>query len=562
MIKQNNGIKQKIIILIFAFTLIPNIAFAFFSASTEDGGGTGEAKPGGTGKPATYDGPGSSYDCGGGLTANCGSSFSISMSSQVYADMYDFFQDKPIKDELNINLDILAGTYIGLNVYEKMSYSISIRSWAVGIQEYKMCKQETWCPGCHRCGCDIPKLKGGCYKYGSCWVNNGTFKYKQTCPGSGGGIRYTVVDTIFEGAAACGGAYKECQSKAAAYATSVAPTLTPSYTVTYRDSNDIDTTVANEKYDTTETVYASTSEFPDEIVDELSEDNKKDNYYKLTRRAAFYYNRGRVCINVKTGKVRYTNGECESDIEYTIDPTVASNGKAYWKYFIPLNANSLEDFSFIMNSSGSVVNGGLCQNIIEKYDHYDKLIVSKTGGMLPKITSDMREAEKKAIKNQAKRMVENGCKYQTTITIPVIQRFYNELEDGKTFKGFNFYYKPIDIDNPFPNGLTETSLWYDWNESNDKDPDLTDSYDDETYRAENINLDAIRNYNKDNSYTSWANMNLDGTSNFISKGISGNMIIQRNINLANEANSVYPLGCGPLNTNVTNTFKQVECDKK
>ena len=49
----------------------------------------------------------------------------------------------------------------------------------------------------------------------------------------------------------------------------------------------------------------------------------------------------------------------------------------------------------------------------------------------------------------------------------------------------------------------------------------------------------MRKYNKDNPYTSWSNMNLDGTSKYI----DNEEIIKRGNDI-----SVYKLGCGPANS--------------
>ena len=120
------------------------------------------------------------------------------------------------------------------------------------------------------------------------------------------------------------------------------------------------------------------------------------------------------------------------------------------------------------------------------------------------------------------------------------QQFVDNGE--KKFKGFNFYYKPIDINNPFPNGLSDTSIWKEWydNVKDDKKatPDISKSFDEVTYIAENINATKVRKYTKDNPYTSWKNMNLDGTSNFITT---------EGVVTRETKNKVYKLGCGPLN---------------
>lgn len=312
--------------------------------------------------------------------------------------------------------------------------------------------------------------------------------------------------------------------------------LYPSYIVTYKDSNDIAET-------------AGTTFTHEGSGDCLTEDGDLiggiTGYVQKTKKCTFNYNREKTCINVKNGKVRYisTNSQCDSNNEYTI-----TMKDGYWKYFIPLNTKSADGFTIAMNPNGaSKQSVAACQSAIDRHDDYKNLI--KPAGNYSFSASDT--------KAQAKRTIERagGCYYQTTITIPIVQRFYNEVNNGNNFKGFNFYYRPIDINNPFPNPLPKESLWYEWNNTNDKNkkPNIEESYEEATYIANITNVDKIRKYNKENPYTSWANMSTSGTSNFIDK--TGFVI--RKV----ERNSYYKLGCGPSNTNVTNAFYQQECDR-
>jgi hypothetical protein len=132
----------------------------------------------------------------------------------------------------------------------------------------------------------------------------------------------------------------------------------------------------------------------------------------------------------------------------------------------------------------------------------------------------------------------NGCNISTKIYFPIEQKFYNEIiEAGKTkLKGFNFYYRPIDIDNPFPNGIGTNSLWAEWERNNQ--PDLSKSYEEVTYIAANIDADEIRRYTKNHPYTSWLSMDINGKSNFIET---------RSIVTRKTTYNGYGLGCGPAN---------------
>ena len=103
---------------------------------------------------------------------------------------------------------------------------------------------------------------------------------------------------------------------------------------------------------------------------------------------------------------------------------------------------------------------------------------------------------------------EGGCYFSSTFNIPISQKFYNEENNGTTIKGFNFYYKPIDINNPFPNGVASDSYWYNsYDASTNKitldnpqkgttiNINLDDSFKQITYAATNIKLNEIREYN-------------------------------------------------------------------
>ena len=154
-------------------------------------------------------------------------------------------------------------------------------------------------------------------------------------------------------------------------------------------------------------------------------------------------------------------------------------------------------------------------------------------------------------------------KYEGEIKTDVVYTSNTDDNEKTTvrFNGFNFYYKPIDITDstaPFPNGLPTTSLWQEWHNSQKKEPDLTKSFSKVTYIAGDIEASEVRNYNKNNSYLDWSNMNVDGTSKYI----DNEGVIQRNNGI-----NVYKLGCGPANENEklangdTNPLYQPGCNK-
>ena len=476
---------------------------------------------GDTGNNNPIDGLGVGGSC---YKSSCQIYRSFGGGSKVHIDMYDMYGQE-IKgllpgEEAYEAPPILAGTYIGLNIYEEKNY------WSTASYSYSAQKKVYTCAPyvwnfCAYTGCDDNE-------YGCCgaWVEGPT--YTQDC-GCGGGAVIKSIDWK-----PYGGNAGACAAQAVPY--SINMSSESSYDIVYKDSNDIDTkSKSNDRYNT--------------ISSNTQGECKTENGIRSnSMECEFEYNREKVCINVKTGQVAYvgSNDECLED-EYEVSQGTSEDGKTYWKYFIPLNTNSKNGFPIILASKGSHP-GILCKNLIDKYSDYNDRIVA------------LDYSELSTNSKIAKEEVAKGCRYKIEIDIPVKQRFYNELENGINFNGFNFYYKPIDINNPFPNGINETSLWYEWNK-NKKDPDLTKSYNKVTYVAQINDVNQIREYTKDNPYTNWYTMYVNGTSTYIENG----GVITRYVN----RDSYYPLGCGPSNENeytdaskkVKNVFYQKECSK-
>lgn len=250
------------------------------------------------------------------------------------------------------------------------------------------------------------------------------------------------------------------------------------------------------------------------------------------------------CINVKTGMVEYLTEPVSKEDEnpcrdkgdewYYVKNDYKDESDRHWHIFIPLNAKETNDYQFSMKSKTKEKSSKLCAAIIKKYSknyEYTKYIVPAIGSF-NKNKSDIN-------------LVKNGCYYKSTINVSLRQRFYNEVasnnKDTSELIGFNFYYRPISLDNPFPNGITKYSDWEKWNENKKQgkeNPELDKSFNTITYAAANINLSYIRNYNKENLYTDWSKMNIDGSSTFIQK----DNIIDRNGLITNK--TFYSLGCG------------------
>lgn len=511
----NKNKLKKLVLLSIMLILTMNVNVNKVNAAW---GGTGSGGSGGGG------GKGGGYSCPENITAYCSVSSGIEYWSYVYPDMYDRFGNK-LPDILDVNQKFLAGTYVGLDVYEKKGYN----SWASyslsAIQTYYVCTRIVWDYWPCKQGVDAK----GKPIFGTC-SSSTTYQHEALhgCPAGYDASRKT------RAASPCGAAVQWCSKQA------TPPTipLEPSYNITYEDSNDIGGGKTNDIYNTKITM-------PGGKCTTSAKNESNGNKNTSSNECIFYYNREDSCINVKNGKVRYVekNESCNSETEYRVTPV-----DEYWKYFIPLNANSKNDFSFSMTSSGNKEQAEICKDMINKYPNYYEMIIDQN-----KKPFTGNESKTNALKR-----VQSGCYFQSSITIPVEQKFYNELEDQITFKGFNFYYKPIDINEPFPNGLTNTSIWYDWYKDNNKELDLTESYHDITYIAQISDLDAIREYTKNNPYTNWYNMYVNGTSSFIEK----EGIITRYV----DRDSYYALGCGPWNENKTNKdgsknpFYQPECD--
>lgn len=85
---------------------------------------------------------------------------------------------------------------------------------------------------------------------------------------------------------------------------------------------------------------------------------------------------------------------------------------------------------------------------------------------------------------------------------------------------YNFIYRPIDIDNPFPNRNAGFN-WFDWYNVNSNKYRLNNTYlNDASYVAtlDNKNIADIKNYNKNNNYLYWNSIDgYTGESSFITE---------------------------------------------
>ena len=261
----------------------------------------------------------------------------------------------------------------------------------------------------------------------------------------------------------------------------------------------------------------------------------------------------KVCINAKTSEVTYGRECNENEIK-------VANGKVYdedlgrevtyWHYFIPLNTKSDDDFWLeVIKNEQNTFDKEECISVIkDKPDSYEYYITPL--GENQTFKGDYDEVVEKSKSHDIKLLNktkdgEAACSLSIRVNLPISQEFYNETtnkEGIKKFKGFNFYYKPININNPFPNGLSNTSLWKEWYDTVKSGqiatPNISKSFNEVTYIATNINAAKVRDYTKNNPYTSWKNISLGGRSSFIEN---------ENIVTRNEGVTFYKLGCGPYN---------------
>ncbi len=112
----------------------------------------------------------------------------------------------------------------------------------------------------------------------------------------------------------------------------------------------------------------------------------------------------------------------------------------------------------------------------------------------------------------------------------------------------DYIYRSISLIDPFPNRDAGEN-WYNWINNQENKTRLIDSYNGKvnyTMDLSNNIINKIRDYNKieSNKYTSWSEMNDDGSSSFLKEG-TGHSISIGNDFVSNS--NYYSLGCGPGN---------------
>lgn len=487
---------------------------------------------------------------------------SISTNSAISVNAYDLSGTSAIPVSVtDFKTTFKAGTWVGINVQEVQS--ASWRVWDFQFQEVKKqytCqekgKTETKCDYRYNASPSFCNFLHGSFTPSKKYGGIGTCAYNCRSVPTGGNTRPVTVD-YYE--------TNPCKSFETIADESPAVTIESNGgSLANGKKNEARTKAYNEARSLVgapigEVEYITNNKYPDS-------DNKLDwgkikgtavnwkdtgiNGDSGTIYVEYEYSPQKVCMNLKTAKVSYQDECVENKRNGTV---IIPNGTtydkylgknvSYWHYFIPLNLKSDTEFSLkVSGNEDRILSTGECESVMKNYgtkdNNYTSYIVPLNG------RSTFSGDYTKLVRNSSDwKLVQrnNGCRFTTIVNFPIEQKFYNEEQekDNLIFKGFNFYYRPIDINNPFPNGIANDSYWKNWEKENKKNPNLEDSFKNITYYATNISGSIIRQYNKDNAYTSWDKMNLNGTSSYI----TSNNIITRKV----STDSFYNLGCGPAN---------------
>lgn len=481
----------------------------FSTTGPTNGGGGG----GGAGNAVSLPGGGVAY-IGMGISTIPGSCSVISGNCHINAgvsnlyvgvnwNMFDRYNNSII-DQTTVNSQITAGTAIGFKIQE-----LRQASW-YGIGTYYVqlsCQKEVTV-------------------YQTCWECQKKKCSNYPCP-------YTIIETFETGGVAPSADCTASAQQAGYNAAVAAVSNGASYTMTITNPNDArcaNPTKYAEQLKRDGVDCAAAEGRASAVASSLS------GYNPVSK--SYYYEMYGACINVKTGKVRYLNKDdkCGTN-EYYIANDNESEATRHWHVFTPLNTKTPEGYAILLTpNKNTVQDKGICANIVEKYsknNEYMNYIKPASGAFVGNTKTDSALAKRA------------GCYFEMTLKVPTTQKFYgeeiNSAGNDSTLIGFAFYYRPIDITNPFPNGIANDSYWQEWNEKKQKDPDLSKSFDQITYQTNGIDLSYIREYNDKNNYTSWLDMNINGTSTFV----NSSKILNRSSTIKQE--NLYNLGCGPTN---------------
>ena len=241
------------------------------------------------------------------------------------------------------------------------------------------------------------------------------------------------------------------------------------------------------------------------------------------------YGMANVCMNAKTGEVKYrtkTDSCHVNEGEITV-PNIKYEGVEFFNYFIPLDAKSSDSLYLSVSKSSETYKYNVCLNAMDSNSTYKNFLVLDNNDY-EVFPSDSSLANDRLILNKCKNR-NSCCHIETRIIINHKNSFYKET-DGK-IDGFSFYYRPININNPFPKGISDNSLWY------QKDVNFSNSFSKSpSYIASSTNMENVKNIR--DGYFKWNSISLNGRSSRIS-GSGDEVIATRN-----GATTVFELGSG------------------
>ena len=552
-----------IIVIVFILTLFTNISTvdAIYSgySSTLRGSTNCTSNSGGGG-----DGGGPS--CKAGKHKYCNIKVdSATESATLNEDLYDtqgnyigagaMLQDKII---------LTSGRFVGIDAYEEYqkTFYVTMKPECVEgtLVDRVFTETQTCC---------TKSLIWTCVSYGRIPTTNyygctsSTYEWVETCTE----CKKQVTRTVLE-CSPCSITPADCRAEAEAELEKQVKNVKwqPSYVGYRQDVNDIREGVDKNGNPTFEVPYS------DKIEDLGKAEPSNTNSTRLWRTytVRYRYNLPDAWINPSTGMIKYENEmkDSEKSTYYKTEPMYIEDklgDKVYkikvGKYYIPLNATNDDVIKYYLlpNRSGTAYSKELCAAVISKYSTKSDTKPFWGDFLMHKNVNNKRMIydDAKTVK-AATDMVnsEGGCRMGLRVTLKIAEDFY------KTEGGYNYYYRQIDYSQPFPNGMSSNGFWfgrYDaktnstvvTNANGKKDTlnsqDLDNSFSKITYMTNSdYNASTIREYNqasnnpKDNRiYSSWLEMNNNGTSSFIN---AGNGISR------NGCQKFYILGCGPANS--------------
>lgn len=527
--------KKKVYIILFLLFALLNLKKVNAVGATAGGAiGGGGPSGGGGGVPTA-----------GTVCGVCNTSGRWDLESQIEIDVYDTDGKKIGSAIEGINQKMTAGRFAGIDAYEKYTKKITVNVESVCVTTVLTCNRKK--VEIHWSYIVITDKNGKKKLKWYTWTTEHT-ETKTVSSGTCGDWNYVSSNSWSNPDP---GSLDACL-RASEPKNIQFDEIDPSFTATYYNSNDINKPTATKENGGTYTVIKKPQ--IDKTIYGPYFNKTGSNTGTVTKSLEYKikYNLLNSCVNVKTGLIAIRKENCNGDeiMAHVLSP---SGNDDVGKYFIPLNTKSGDKFKLEMNpnsTKAALREADLCLDFINKYSFWRNFIRDKNG-------NDFFGVSESKAKTTIKK--DKYCKYGIIATFYVDQEFYNENANNK-LEGYGFYYRPIDVSNPFPNGLGDSTYWGETGLYNSKENSVTidkktyaldDSFKTVTYTANVTNPNAIREYNKraDSEgrsylYMSWDNMNVNGSSGFINAGY-----ITRN-----GKQSYYKLGCGPSN----NTWK--ECD--